>query len=154
MDDGNSLRHKQILIVEDDPIQLRAACLPLERKGYEIVALESGEDAVDWLSDTAHVPDIVILDAMMPGVSGFDVCRVLRAHGATKDVPVIFLTACRSHEEMAEASAAGSDLYLMKPVLPSRLVNMAEIFLSNDSPLLRRRPTSPEGSPDPDHSRV
>ena len=139
MNDSNSLQRRKILVVEDDPIQLRATCIPLQQKGYDVVALESGEDAVDWLSDSEHRPDLVLLDAMMPGATGFDVCRALRANGATKDVPVIFLTARRGHEDMAEARDAGSDLYLMKPVMPSRLVNMVEIFLSSDSPLVRRR---------------
>ena len=152
MSDVNSLQRRKILVVEDDPIQLRAACIPLQQKGYDVVALESGEDAVDWLSDSEHQPDLVLLDAHMPGITGFDVCRALRASGATKDVPVIFLTARRGHEEMTEASDAGSDLYLMKPVMPSRLVNMVEIFLSSDSPLVRRRPVPADVPVDADQA--
>jgi two-component system, OmpR family, phosphate regulon response regulator PhoB len=148
MSDAKSLQDKMILLVEDDALQLQAARLPLLRRGYDVVAVESGEAAVDWLSDSEHAPDLVILDAMMPGLTGFDVCRALRANMATKDVPVIFLTARRSHEDMVEASNAGSDLYLMKPVIPSRLVNMAEVFLSSDGPLVRRATASSETAAD------
>jgi DNA-binding response OmpR family regulator len=140
----NSFPIKKILIVDDDPLQLRAACLPLQHKGYELVALESGEDAVDWLSDADHVPDLVVLDVVMPGIAGFDVCRALRANSATSRVPVIFLTARRTHEDMAEASDAGSDLYLMKPIVAARLVNMVEMFLTRDAPLVKREPPNVE----------
>ena len=138
MTPDKALPPKTILVVDDDPLQLRAASLPLQQKGYDVVSLGSGEDAIDWLSDTAHVPDLVILDAVMPGVTGFDVCRALRANAATHAVPVIFLTARRDPADMLEASKAGSDLYLMKPVMPGRLVNMAEMFVSSDTPLARR----------------
>ena len=147
MIESNPSPARQILVVEDDPIQLRATCLPLQRKGYQVVAFESGEEAVDWLSDSAHVPDLVVLDAMMPGITGFDVCRALRANSATSRVPVIFLTARRSREDMVEAQSAGSDLYLMKPVVASRLLNMIEMFLTKDAPLVRREAPAFEAGP-------
>jgi DNA-binding response OmpR family regulator len=136
--DIRALSQKKILIVEDDPIQMRAISLPLERKGYEVTTIDSGERAIDWLAESEHVPDLVILDVVMPGLNGYDVCRAVRAGSATAAVPVIFLTARRGREDMAEASSAGSDLYLMKPVVSTQLLNMVQMFLSTDVPLLRR----------------
>lgn len=140
--DANTLIPKKILIVDDDPIQLRGVSLPLLHKGYDLTTIDSGERAIDWLSDSQHVPDLVILDVVMPGMDGYDVCRAIRANSATAAVPVIFLTARRGRDDMAEAANAGSDLYLMKPVVSARLLNMVQIFLSTDVPLLRR-PSAP-----------
>ncbi len=126
----------RILVVDDDPIMLRAVSQPLLHKGYEVVPVEGGDDAVDWLAD--HTPDLIILDVVMPGLSGFDVCRIVREAAATRKTPVIFLTARRGRDDMDEARQAGSDLFLTKPVMPSRLVNMVEMFLSTESRLTRR----------------
>jgi DNA-binding response OmpR family regulator len=141
MDDLIPAARKKILVVDDDPIVLRAVSLPLQKRGYYVATAESGEEAVDWLAEEA--PDLVILDVIMPGLDGHGVCRILRANPATSHTPVIFLTARRGRDDMAAAHEAGSDLYLIKPVLPARLLNMVEIFLSSDVPLTRRRTEAP-----------
>jgi putative two-component system response regulator len=87
--------------------------------------------------------DLVILDVAMPGLSGYDVCRTIRQDPRTQDVPVIFLTAKGMLMDMTEGEQAGSDLYLIKPVLATKLLNMVGMFLSDDSPLSKKRKATP-----------
>src|SRR6266850_1973873 len=81
--------------------------------------------------------DLVILDVSMPGLSGYDVCRKIRQEEKTRDLPVIFLTAKGMLVDMTEGEEAGSDLYLVKPVLATKLLNMVGMFLSDDTPLAK-----------------
>jgi DNA-binding response OmpR family regulator len=72
-------------------------------------------------------------------MSGYDVCRIIRQQPNTQDLPVIFLTAKGLLMDMAEGEDAGSDLYLIKPVLATKLINMVGMFLSSDAPLAKKR---------------
>jgi DNA-binding response OmpR family regulator len=139
MDDA---RKKRILVVDDDPATSRLVRHCLEWRGYEVVERSSGMEALAWLE--WERADLIILDVVMPGLSGFEVCRRLRARAGTRDTPVIFLTAREGIRDAMEGSAAGSDLYLVKATLWTRLVSMVEMFLSRDLPLAKR---TPAGSP-------
>jgi DNA-binding response OmpR family regulator len=129
---------KKILAVDDDSTALGALRQILAQKGYEVTTAGNGEDALAILSADATF-NLVILDVAMPGMSGYDVCRSLRQDPRTQDTPVIFLTAKGLLMDMAEGEDAGSDLYLIKPVLATKLLNMVAMFLSDDSPLAKRR---------------
>jgi len=131
---------KKILAVDDDSTALGALRQILAQKGYEVTTAGNGEDALAILSADATF-NLVILDVAMPGMSGYDVCRSLRQDPRTQDTPVIFLTAKGLLMDMAEGEDAGSDLYLIKPVLATKLLNMVAMFLSDDSPLAKRRRT-------------
>jgi DNA-binding response OmpR family regulator len=129
---------KKILAVDDDATALGALRQILAQKGYDVTTAGSGEDALVTLAGDA-VFDLIILDVSMPGLSGYDVCRKLRQAERTQDTPVIFLTAKGMLMDMAEGEDAGSDLYLIKPVLATKLLNMVAMFLSDDTPLSKRR---------------
>src|SRR5687767_13656614 len=129
---------KKILAVDDDATALGALRQILAQKGYEVTTAGSGEDAlVTVAGDTAF--DLIILDVAMPGMTGFEVCRKLRQAERTAHTPVIFLTAKGRLMDMAEGEDAGSDLYLIKPVLATKLLNMVGMFLSDDGPLAKRK---------------
>jgi DNA-binding response OmpR family regulator len=128
---------KRILAVDDDPTAVGALRQILTQKGYEVKVAHSGEDALAVLADERF--DLAILDVSMPGMSGYDLCRKLRQDARTVDLPVIFLTAKALLMDMAEGEDAGSDLYLIKPVLATKLVSMVGMFLSEDAPLAKRR---------------
>src|SRR5688572_22255243 len=130
---------KKILAVDDDSTALGALRQILAQKGYEVTTAGNGEDALAILS--AATFDLVILDVAMPGMTGYEVCRTLRQDPRTQDTPVIFLTAKGLLMDMAEGEDAGSDLYLIKPVLATKLLNMVAMFLSDDTPLSKRRRT-------------
>jgi DNA-binding response OmpR family regulator len=131
-------KKKRVLAVDDDPSALSALRQILTQKGYEVVTAADGEAAIELLAQEEPV-DLALLDVTLPGMSGYDLCRHIRAGERTSDVPVIFLTARGLVVDMSEGEAAGSDLYLIKPVLATKLVNMVGMFLSNDAPLARKR---------------
>lgn len=127
---------KKILAVDDDPTALGALRQILIQKGYDVATAPNGEEALETVRSGF---DLVILDVAMPGISGYEVCRKIRADPATKDIPVIFLTAKGLLMDMAEGQDAGSDLYLIKPVLATKLINMVGMFLSDEAPLAKKR---------------
>jgi DNA-binding response OmpR family regulator len=123
----------KILAVDDDPTALGALRQILAQKGYAVTLASTGEEALEQLADST--PDLVILDVAMPGLSGFDTCRRIREDPRTREIPVVFLTAKGLLTDMAEGQDAGSDLYLIKPVLASKLIQMVGMFLSPAGPL-------------------
>ncbi len=132
---------KKILAVDDDATALGALRQILIQKGYDVSTAPNGHDALKALA--ASTFDLVILDVSMPGLSGYDVCRRIRAEEKTRDLPVIFLTAKGMLVDMTEGEDAGSDLYLVKPVLATKLLNMVGMFLSEDTPLAKKRRATP-----------
>ena len=132
---------KRILAVDDDLAALRALRQILTQKGYDVAVAASGDEALEWLRQ--GTPDLVILDVAMPGLSGLETCRRIRTDPRFRETPVIFLTAKGMLSEMAEGLEAGSDLYLVKPVLASRLVALVGMFLSPEAPLAREPRPAP-----------
>src|SRR3990172_875370 len=128
---------KRILAVDDDATALNALRQILSQKGYEVSTAPEGDAALEILAQQTF--DLAILDVGLPGMSGFDLCREIRKNPATQDLPVIFLTAKSLLMDMAEGEDAGSDLYLIKPVLATKLLNMVGMFLNNEAPLAKKR---------------
>ena len=141
---SSDTRKKRILAVDGDVTASAALRQILQQKGYEICVASSGEAALERLE--AERFDLVILDAVLPGLSGFDVCRRIRQEPATRNLPIIFLTAKGLLMDMAEGDDAGSDLYLVKPLLASKLLHMIGLFLSDDGALTRRGCAQPQTS--------
>jgi pilus assembly protein CpaE len=131
----------RILIIDDnaDLLQMMGMLLK-ERGGHEVVLSTQGEDGL--AKAAANPPDLAIVDVMMPGMTGYEVCRQLRERPATADIPLIVLTARGQDVDRQAALEAGADMYLAKPV------TMAEL-LERVNGLLARRP-----APQPDAARV
>src|ERR1700752_3545580 len=102
-----------VLLVEDDPAARQGLGLALRRLGYGVHAAETGEAALRDFRDAAA--DVVVLDVMLPGLDGFEVCRRLRRNS---DVPVIMLTARGDDLDIVGGLEAGADAYVVKPVEP------------------------------------
>jgi two-component system response regulator MtrA len=102
-----------VLLVEDDPAARQGLELALRRLGYGVRLAETGEAALDGIGEA--VVDVVVLDVMLPGVDGFEVCRRLRRGS---DVPVIMLTARGDDFDIVVGLEAGADDYVVKPVEP------------------------------------
>ena len=103
----------EVLLVEDDPAARQGLELALRRLGYGVRPAETGEAALDALGEGAA--DVVVLDVMLPGLDGFEVCRRLRR---SSDVPVIMLTARSDDFDIVGGLEAGADDYVVKPVEP------------------------------------
>ena len=102
-----------VLLVEDDPGARQGLELALRRLGYHVRAVATGEVALDSIRESP--PDVIVLDVMMPGLDGFDVCRLMRR---SSDVPVIMLTARGDDFDIVAGLEAGADDYVVKPVVP------------------------------------
>jgi DNA-binding response OmpR family regulator len=108
-----------VLLAEDDADIRLLVTLKLTRAGYQLRAFSDGLSA---LADAReHPPDLAILDVMMPGMSGLEVCRELRNDPATADIPVILLTALAQEAAITAGGAAGADDYIVKPFSPRDL---------------------------------
>ncbi|WP_328609734.1 response regulator transcription factor [Amycolatopsis sp. NBC_00345] len=122
-----------ILLIEDDPLVRRGLQLALGRHGHDVRTADTGEDGLDELR--AARPDLVVLDVMLPGIDGFEVCRRIRAAG---EVPVIMLTARGDDFDVVGGLAAGADDYVVKPAQPT-------VLDARIRAVLRRGPGTPDG---------
>ena len=111
---------KEILIVDDE----MSIVLPIQflmlQQGYNVMVAERGEDALDLIYK--YKPDLVLLDIMLPGIDGYEVCEILRLNPEYRDIKIIFLTAKGREVEIAKGLALGADAYITKPYSNSELV--------------------------------
>jgi two-component system phosphate regulon response regulator PhoB len=117
-----------ILIADDDPDIRDLVAFKLEQAGYDVIAVDNGLAALSAVSETP--PDLAVLDVMMPGMSGIDVCRELRATASTMSLPVILLTARAQEGDVEVGFGAGADDYVVKPFSPRELVSRVEAVLA------------------------
>ena len=103
-----------VLLVDDAPGSLGVLCETLESAGYTVLVACDGDTALRRLS--LVTPDVILMDAMMPGISGFDACRRIKADLATKHIPVIFMTGLSDTSHVLEGFACGGVDYVVKPV--------------------------------------
>jgi two-component system phosphate regulon response regulator PhoB len=117
------------ILVADDDMDIRdLVAFKLEQAGYDVVAVDNGLAALT--EATQNPPDLVVLDVMMPGMSGIDVCRQLRQDAGTKALPIILLTARAQEGDVEVGFGAGADDYLVKPFSPRELVTRVEAVLA------------------------
>jgi class 3 adenylate cyclase len=110
----------RILVVDDTPANVKLLEDLLGFHGYEVEAATSGEEALVAVRD--HVPDLILLDVLMPGLSGYDVCRRIRSDASLAMLPVVMITALEDREERVKGIEAGADDFLSKPVNPPELL--------------------------------
>jgi pilus assembly protein CpaE len=116
-----------ILVVDDDSSTLRLIGYMLERGGFQVQLAGDGEDGLAKV--LRQPPDLVVLDVMMPGLNGYQVCERLRTDPRTAHIPVIILTARSQRIDQQTALEAGADLYLSKPVSPTELLGKVNDLL-------------------------
>ena len=119
------------LVVDDDPDIRSLVARKLEQSGFEVRQATNGEEAL--ASVAAGVPDIVLLDIMMPGVSGLEALERWRAAPATADLPVLLLTAKSQEADVERAFEFGADDYIIKPFSPKELVRRVNAILMRSS---------------------
>jgi two-component system, OmpR family, phosphate regulon response regulator PhoB len=117
-----------VLLAEDDPDIRDLVTFKLRQQGYEVRAFEDGLSALASARD--EMPDLALLDITMPGMSGLDVCRELRADPATADVPIILLTARAQESDIETGFSVGADDYVVKPFSPRELVSRVQAVLA------------------------
>ncbi len=124
---SDALVGKKVLLVEDDVFVSDVYSTRLSREGYQVFLMSNGRDAVSWLE--TNIPDIVLLDIMMPYMDGIEVLKEFRQKDVCKDVPVIMLTNLSEKENIREALSLGANDYLIKShFTPSEIVNKVNVF--------------------------
>jgi two-component system phosphate regulon response regulator PhoB len=127
----------RVLVVEDEPDIAALIAYQLTREGFRVETASTGPEALKAVN--REVPDLVVLDRMLPGLSGDDVLKSLKGESATKNVPVLVLTAKREQEDRISGLELGADDYLTKPFSPRELVLRCQAIL--------RRITEPSTAP-------
>ena len=123
-----------ILLVEDEPAQRAVLAYNLKSEGFEVIEAEDGEEALVMAQES--VPDLVLLDWMLPHVSGLEVCRRLKSGKATRALPVIMLSARSEELDKVRGLETGADDYMVKPY------SVAELMARVRKELRRTRPAS------------
>lgn len=128
----------KILIADDEPDILEIIQYNLTREGYQVLTAKDGDDAL--MKAKSFLPDLIILDIMMPNKNGVEVCEILRKQTAFKDTLIIFLTALSDEGSQVKGLETGADDYISKPVSP-------KVLISRVNALFRRvhKPTEEDG---------
>jgi two-component system phosphate regulon response regulator PhoB len=123
-----------LLIVEDEQAQAEMLRYNFDRAGFEVFVSHDGEDAL--LSVEERAPDLILLDWMLPGISGIALCQRLRARTDTRGIPIIMLTARGEESDRIRGLDNGADDYVVKPFSPSELIARVRALLRRARPAL------------------
>jgi len=123
-----------VLVVEDEPAQREVLAYNIRAEGYQVATAESGDEALELVRETP--PDVIILDWMLPHLSGIEVCRQLKVSGATARIPVIMLSARSEETDRVRGLETGADDYVTKPY------SLAELLARVRTQLRRVRPAA------------
>lgn len=118
---------KKILIADDDPVIIKLLEVNLEMEGYDVVSASDGQEAVETAS--AEAPDLCILDIMMPRMDGWTARQTMLENDATKNIPVIFLSAKAQMADVRKGLEAGVSEYVTKPFDPAELLDIVAAIL-------------------------
>ena len=125
------LINKKILVIEDNPSALRLTVYTLEKKGCQVITASDGLGGLRKARD--EHPDLIILDIMLPGLDGYEVCRQLRQKPETATLPILLLSAKAHQDDKDIGLRVGANDYLTKPVDPSTIVAKVETLLTGTS---------------------
>lgn len=124
----------RIVVVDDEPDILELVHYNLSKENYEVLCISSGEEGITTIQHT--LPDLLILDLMLPGIDGLEVCKQLKQHPRTASVPIIILTAKGEEADVVTGLELGADDYLTKPFSP-------RVLMARVKAVLRRPHTDP-----------
>ena len=122
------LEQSVILIVDDNPNNLAVLFDFLTESGFKVLVARTGESAITKAEYS--LPDLILLDVLMPGIDGFETCRSLKASNLTKDIPVIFMTALHETENKVKGFSLGAVDYVTKPIQNEEVLARAKAHLS------------------------
>ncbi|MGH8120012.1 MAG: response regulator [Gammaproteobacteria bacterium] len=122
-----------ILAVEDDAVTRRVIKAIFERNGHIVETAGNAEEALQFLQQS--VPSLLILDVVMPGVSGYELCRTIKQDDRLRHIPVVFLTGQNQPQNYKEGHDSGATMYIPKPVKEDSLLRVARMLLPHFTPL-------------------
>ena len=119
----------KILIIEDDPATARLVDYTLRHRNYEVITASNGLQGIRKARE--ETPDLVILDVMLPGMDGFEICHRLRAEPATADILILMFSAKAQEIDKDTGLKVGADDYLPKPASPTEIIKRVEKLLAS-----------------------
>lgn len=128
MNSENAANGEKILIVDDYPSNLQVLFTFLEKAGFRVLAVQNGENALQIVETAA--PDLILLDILMPGMDGFEVCRILKTQESTRNIPIIFLTALSETVNKVKGFELGGVDYVTKPIDQQELLARIQTHLT------------------------
>ena len=117
-----------ILVVDDTETDRLFAQRVLEKKGYKIILASNGQMGIEMAK--LHIPDLILLDFMMPDLNGPEVCKALKSNPKTENIPVIFLTSLETPSSVVDSFEKGADIFLNKPINANKLVAQISLTLN------------------------
>jgi CheY-like chemotaxis protein len=123
------MNSKSILLADDEEDIKTVVKFYLESRGYNVLTAYDGLDAISLCEQ--HKPDLLLLDVMMPVMSGFEVARRLKANPATRDIPIVMLSAASQGDSIKEGLEAGARDYIVKPFEPSKLEELIRSIIGD-----------------------
>ena len=121
---------KKILVIEDDPATSRLVDYTLRHEGYEVIRAANGLEGLQKARN--EKPDLLILDVMLPGIDGFEICHRLRSDIATSKLPILMFSAKAQEIDKKTGAKVGADDYLTKPADPAEILNRVRNLLAKD----------------------
>ena len=118
---------KEILIVDDEPGIVIPIQFLMAQQGYSVIDAENGEDALDIIHK--YEPDLVLMDIMLPGIDGYQVCEIVRLDPKYRNIKMILLTARGREVEIAKGMVLGADTYITKPISSAEVVEKVKELL-------------------------
>ena len=119
---------KKILVIEDDPATSRLVDYSLQHEGYQVFTASNGLDGIRKALE--ETPDLIILDVMLPGMDGFEICHRLRSEPKTAEVPILMFSAKSQDIDKTTGLLVGADAYLTKPAPPSSIVESVQKLIN------------------------
>lgn len=123
------MEKKKILIVEDEESLLKLESILLSSRGYNVGGVADGIAALEEI--TRFRPDLIILDIMLPGMDGFEVCRRIKENPESQHIPVIMLTAKKSSQDRERGMAIGAAAYITKPFKSAKIMEIIQRLLTS-----------------------
>ncbi|MFP4466196.1 MAG: response regulator transcription factor [Candidatus Goldiibacteriota bacterium] len=118
----------RVMVVDDEPDIVKIVQISLELANYEIIEAYSGEECLEKL-EKDRPPELILLDIMMPGISGYEACKKIRGNDKYKEVKIVMLTAKGQKGDAEEGLKAGADDYIIKPFDPYELIEQVKEIL-------------------------
>ena len=120
---------RRILVVDDEPAIARLVKMSLQVGGYEVRTVTSGFEALEAVEELR--PDLIVLDIMMPGMNGYEVCMELKSKPQTRGIKLMFLSAKGGAGDAQKGLAAGGDDYVIKPFDPEELLDKVRLLIGS-----------------------
>ena len=120
---------KKIMVVDDEPYIARVIKFKLEQEGYAVISANDGITGLERIRQER--PELVLLDVMMPGLTGYEVCQQIKADAELAGIPVVFLTAKGQERDREQGLSMGASDYITKPFSPNRLLELVKSMIGN-----------------------